>query len=127
MATWQEISSALINQDSFKSEKVNDSLIKALINTADGRDHLVFIGNQKDDVVFTAVVCKIGDVNLDALFKSEALINFNYGLGSTGEFLVVKHVAPIADMNLNELLQPLVNLAFHGDLLEKVITGGDAF
>jgi hypothetical protein len=127
MATWQEVSSTLIHQDSFKTEKVSDSLIKALIDTGEGRNHLVFIGHQGDDVALTAVVCKLGDVNIDALFKSEALINFSYGLGSTGEFLVVKHVAPLADMNLTELLKPLVNLAYHGDILEKAITGGDAY
>lgn len=127
MATWQDVVTTLTNQNSFKTEKVDDTLIKALIDTEDGRNHIVFIGSQGDDVALTAVVCKLDAVNIEALFKSEVLVNFSYGLGSTGEYLVVKHVAPLADMNLKELLSPLVNLAFHGDLLEKVITGGDAF
>jgi hypothetical protein len=106
---------------------VSDSLVKVLMDTDNGRNHLVWVGHQDEDITFTSVVCKLEDVNLDALFKSEAFIKFNYGVGSTGEYFVLKHVAPMADMDGTELLKPLVSLALLGDLLESAITGGDAF
>jgi hypothetical protein len=127
MATWQEISAVLTSGKAHKGEMVNDSLVKTLIETADGRTQLVWVEHIKGDAVLSSVVCKIDDVNLVALFKSDVLKKISYGVGSIGEHLAIKHVAPIENMNANELAQPLIELAFLGDLLEAAITGGDAY
>jgi hypothetical protein len=127
MATWKEVTTVLINAKTHKAEMVNDSLVKTLIPTSDGRTQLVWIENVKGDAVFSSVVCKIDDVNLVALFKSDVLKTISYGLSSIGEHLVMRHAAPLENMNVNELAQPIVQLAIFGDILEAAITGQDAY
>ena len=127
MATWKEVTTVLINAKTHKAEMVNDSLVKTLIPTSDGRTQLVWIENVKGDAVFSSVVCKIDDVNLVALFKSDVLETISYGLSSIGEHLVMRHAAPLENMNVNELAQPIVQLAIFGDILEAAITGQDAY
>ena len=127
MATWQEISAILTSGKSHKGEMVNDSLVKTLIETTDGRTQLVWVEHIKGNAVLSSVVCKIDDVNLIALFKSDVLKTISYGLGSVQEYHALKHVAPLENMNANELAQPLIELAYFGDILEAAITGGDAY
>ncbi len=101
--------------------------MKTLIPTSDRRTQLVWNENVKGDAVFSSVVCKIDDVNLVALFKSDVLKTISYGLRSVGEHLVMRHAAPLENLNVNDLAQPIVQLAIFGDILEAAITGQDAY
>ena len=127
MATWQDVTTVLTNAKTHKAEMVNDSLLKTLIPTSDGRTQLVWVEHVNGDAVFSSVVCKIDDVNLVALFKSDVLKSISYGLSSIGEHLVMRHAAPLENMDVNELAQPIVQLAIFGDILEAAITGQDAY
>jgi hypothetical protein len=106
---------------------VNDSLVKTLIPTTDGRTQLVWVAHVNGNAILSSVVCKIDEVNLAALFKSDILNKVSYGLGNIGEHLTIKHVAPLENLNANELAEPLISLAYFGDILEAAITGGDAY
>ena len=127
MATWQEVSAILTSGKVHPGEMVNDSLVKTLIPTTDGRSQLVWVEHVNGNAILSSVVCKIDQVNLVALFKSDILLKVGYGLGSIGEHLTIKHVAPLENLNANELAQPLISLAYFGDILEAAITGGDAY
>jgi hypothetical protein len=39
----------------------------------------------------------------------------------------MRHVSPLENLDLNELAQPIVQLAFFGDVLEEIITGKDYY
>ena len=127
MATWQEVSAVLTSGKVHPGEMVNDSLVKTLIHTTEGRSQLVWVEHVKGNAILSSVVCKKYQVNLAALFKSDILVKVSYGLGSIGEHLTIKHVAPLENMDANELADPLISLAFFGDILEAAITGGDAY
>ena len=127
MATWQEVSTVLTSGIAFKGEMVNDSLVKTLLEMKDGRSQLVWVEHIGGNVVLSSVVCKIDEVNLTALFTGDILNNIVYGLSSIGEHLVVRDVAPLENLDANELAQPLVALAVFGDILEAAITGKDTY
>lgn len=127
MATWNEISGALTNNNSFRAEMQNDSLVKALLKTENGRDHIVWVGHRDDEIVLSALICKLDEVKLDALFGSDLISEITYGFSAVGEYLCIRHVALLADMDATELIKPLVALAYIGDMLEKAIVGGDNY
>lgn len=127
MATWNDIRNVLTNNNSFQAEMQNETLVKALLKTDNGRDHIVWIGLQDDELVLSAITCKLSEVNFEALFNSDILKNLKYGLSAVGEYLCVRHVALLEDMNATELIKPIVALAVFGDFLEMKIVGGDAY
>jgi uncharacterized protein YjfI (DUF2170 family) len=127
MATWQQVSTILTNGKVHPGEMVNDSLLKVQIPTKDGRSQVVMVLHAGDNIVFSSAVCKIDDVNLVALFKEDILNKVVYGLSSVGDYLVMRHVSPLENLDLNELAQPIVQLAFFGDVLEEIITGKDYY
>ena len=88
---------------------------------------MVMVLHSGDNIVFSSAVCKIDEVNLVALFKEDILNKVMYGLSSVGDYLVMRHVTPLENLDLNELAQPLVQLAFFGDILEEIITGKDYY
>ena len=127
MATWQEVSTNLTSGKVHPGEMVNDSLLKTQIPTKDGRSQMVMVLHSGDNIIFSSAVCKIEEVNLVALFKEDILNKVMYGLSSVGDYLVKRHVTPLENLDLNELAQPLVQLAFFGDILEEIITGKDYY
>lgn len=127
MATWQEVSTILTSGKVHPGEMVNDSLLKTQIPTKDGRSQMVMVLHSGDNIIFSSAVCKIEEVNLVALFKEDILNKVMYGLSSVGDYLVMRHVTPLENLDLNELAQPLVQLAFFGDILEEIITGKDYY
>ncbi len=127
MATWQQVSTILTSGKVHPGEMVNDSLLKTLIPTKDGRSQMVMVLHSGDNIIFSSAVCKIEEVNLVALFKEDILNKVMYGLSSVGDYLVMRHVTPLENLDLNELAQPLVQLAYFGDVLEEIITGKDYY
>ena len=127
MATWQQVSTILTSGKVHPGEMVNDSLLKTLIPTKDCRIQMVMVLHSGDNIIFSSAVCKIEEVNLVALFKEDILNKVMYGLSSVGDYLVMRHVTPLENLDLNELAQPLVQLAYFGDVLEEIITGKDYY
>jgi hypothetical protein len=74
-----------------------------------------------------SIICPLSAVNLDKLFEIPAVQEMPYGLNAVGDLLVVKHSTLLADLDVHELITPLVEIGYNADILEGAITGGDAY
>lgn len=127
MATFSEVSNLLLRSTAFPAAVVSDNLIKAEVSVGEGRTQIVFAGQIGDNLVFSSIVCKLSDVNLEALFKSQYMTAFPHGVGPIGDMLAVKHVTLLETLQMEEISDAIGAVAVLGDMLEKAITGGDAF
>lgn len=126
MATWEQIRAVVTVSDIGQSEILNNNLVRLELPTSNGRSQLVFIGKIDDDVVFSSLICKLDQVNLDVFFSLDFVHNMKYGVGPVGEFLAVKHVTPLEDLDTGELAHAVAYLAQLGDVLEDAVTGTDS-
>jgi hypothetical protein len=127
MATWAEVKKIATGMDAFKGEVLNDNLVSGVVNLKNGRTQSVFLAGLGDRLIFMSIICPLSAVNLDKLFEVPEVQQIPYGLNAVGEHLVLKHSTLLADLDMHELITPLVELAYNADVLEGAITGGDAY
>ncbi len=127
MATFKEVSNLLLQQNAFPASAVSPTLIKVEVSVGDGRTQLVFVGQIGENVLFSSLVCKLSEVNLEALFASSYMTEFPHGVGPMSDFLAVKHVVLLETLQVEEITDALGMVAVIGDRLEAAITGGDAY
>jgi hypothetical protein len=128
VALWSQVSTLLASTTDFsRGELVNDALIKTLVATKNGRTQIVWVEHREDNLIFSSVVCKLEQVNLPALFGSKLMGTLTYGFGAVDDYLVLRHVASLKNLDINELAEPLMALAYLADTLEEAIVGGDAY
>ena len=127
MATWAEVKKVLLGIQSLKAEQVNENLVSGVVDLPDGRSQGVFVGGVGERLVLMSIICPLSAVNLDKLFEVPAVQQMPYGLNAVSDLLVVKHSTLLEDLNLDELITPLVEIGFKADALEGAITGGDKY
>jgi hypothetical protein len=125
MATWSEVKKLVLALDDFKPQDINEHLVSGVVSLPNGRTQGVFVGGVGDRLIYMSIVCPLSAVNLEKLFEIPMVQQLPYGLNAVGDLLVVKHSALLDDLDVKELVKPLVELGFHADKLEAGITGGD--
>jgi hypothetical protein len=127
MATWAEVKKVVLGIESFKAEQRNEHLVSGVVDLPNGRSQSVFVGGVGDRLILMSIICPLSAVNLDKLFEIPAVQEMPYGLNAVGDLLVVKHSTLLADLDVHELITPLVEIGYNADILEGAITGGDAY
>lgn len=127
MAQWSEVVKILQSSKVYPADQVDPKLFVVHLQTEKGRSQDVYVGNVDDNVTFRSVVCKLDQVDLAVLFKSDFIAKLPYGLGPVGEFLAIKHVQKLETLDITELAAPIAELAHFADYIEGALSGGDAF
>jgi hypothetical protein len=127
MATWAEVKKIATGMTSFQGQVVNENLVSGVVDLKNGRTQTVFLAGLGERLIFMSVICPLSAVNLDKLFEIPEVQQIPYGLNAVGDHLVLKHSTLLADLDMHELITPLVELGFNADVLEGAITGGDAY
>lgn len=128
MATFNEAIGYLIKELNWDPN--GDGAVGEL-NVADGRTQLVFAtrkdhdGDALDFLIFYSPFAKVGTVNIAQIVKASR--NSIAGISEDpGETMYCAKVAiPIADLDSSELQSAALAVAIQGDVLEKLISGGD--
>lgn len=122
MATQQEVVKYISNN--LNSEQIGDETFKILYNLGNDRSQIVFIHAASETINIASPFAKIEDVTPKQALK--AVETYAFGIGTTGDWYVVRHVVPIADLDESEITIGLELAAIIADELEEELVGGDA-
>jgi hypothetical protein len=129
MTTWQELTSFI--QSTYDVSEMTDSRIKMVFNTGDLRSQVVFLWRMElnggeEWIQFESVVGPLSSIDLVQAFRSTE----NHvcgGLAVSGDVLTVRHAAPLANLDANEVVRPIVLVTTTADDLEKQLIGTDVY
>lgn len=129
MARWQDVRTFIHAQ--YSATDVSDDLIKLVFKVDDERSQLVFIGREllmggsEEWVMVASPFAPRAGTDLSKALDLVSRMVCG-GMSSIGEYLVLKHSLPLANMDNNELLRPLQLVVTSADQLEKDLLGTDA-
>ena len=128
MTTWAEVKKYV--HQKYKVEDVNDDLMKLLFETSAGRSQLVFIEHAYNDsaewIKMNSPLGKLDEVNIATACRliSDKLMG---GIVLHDDMVAVTNAMPIADLDANEIDEPMARLSMIADELERYLTGKDTW
>jgi hypothetical protein len=129
MATWTYVKDFI--QANFKARDVEEDRLRLDFGFDDGRSQMVLVSHIVSNggaewVEVESPVAKVAEVDLGAAleFVSSQVCG---SLSRAGEFLTVRHTLPLANVDQNEIIDPIRSIALAGDVLEQRLTGVDRF
>lgn len=128
MTTWASLRTYLSSQYNIASEREGQVALE--FPTSNGRSQRVSVDLEvladKEWVCITSGFGEVGQVDLERAL--EILNSRIFGaIGRSGNYYVVKHSAPLADMNAEELEFPMHLTLSLADQLEAEVGMGDKF
>lgn len=121
MASQQEAINFI--KSNFVTETYNDGL-KLIFDLDEGRSQLVFVFVDEFKVQYLSPFASIDDVTPKQALEANS--EFSVGMQIVDNHLyVVKHVAPLADLDASEIAEGFELVANIADQLEKKLVGGD--
>lgn len=112
-------------KSNYNTEELGEGTLKLVFDLGDGRSQLVIATVNESNVQFSSPFAKVDDVT--AKIALEANSEFSLGMQIIGDFYMVKHVAPLADLDASEINDAFEMIANIADELEKKLLGGDAY
>jgi hypothetical protein len=106
--------------------------IRILVEFADHRSQTVFVFREvldrREEWVQIASPCGLaGDADLHAVLVEIGATAVVGGAAIIGEHVVVRHSLPLANLDLNEFVDPLHLVAATADEVEERLFGGDGY
>ncbi|HEX5403826.1 MAG TPA: hypothetical protein VFX16_16180 [Pseudonocardiaceae bacterium] len=130
MATWGDLVTFVRTE--YRVSRVEQDEIRVEVEFEDERRQAVVIYrevlDQKEEWVQIASPCgKAAEVNLLAMLTEIGQTAVCGGLVIMGEHVAVRHSLPLANLDINEFVDPLALVAGVADELEEKFTGGDGY
>jgi len=126
MATWPELTDYV--RSHYKVADEQPQLIKMIFNTEGLRSQVVLLARQslmqgtEDWVLIESPIGEVSNMDLRlALEKIGQVVCGGAGL------VTIRHVVPLANLDINEFERPLGLVTTTADRLEKELVGGDEF
>jgi len=130
MASWQELTTYI--RSNYKIAKEESDLIKLIFDTGGLRSQVVLLTREalmdgsEEWVQISSAVAPLGSLNLEQFLRDVGGTVCG-GAALEGNTLVIKHAAPLANLNINEIERPLLLVTATADSLEKKFVGVDQF
>lgn len=130
MTTWNDL--VVYIKRNYKVNSEEPGLLSMTFETQDMRSQTALVtlqaigSNNEEWVTIESAVGEIGKVDLERLIREVGTYVCG-GVAASGEYVVLRHSAPIADMNTDEFENPLALVTLTADQLEKALVGVDAF
>ena len=130
MATWSALTEYVRTNHKISEETPNS--LKLIFDLGNLRSQVVFLwrmsllDNTEEWVQIESPFGKLSSVDLEGVLRAvgETVCG---GIGSMGDFVTVRHAAPLLNLDINELERPLHLVTATADNLERQFQGGDAF
>lgn len=130
MATWNDLTGYIRSNYKIASER--EGLIKLIFDLGDLRSQVVLItrhaliDGEEEWIMITSPVANLGSVNLEVILREVGEIVCG-GAALEGDVVVIKHAAPLLNLDINELERPLRLVTATADRLERELVGNDVF
>lgn len=130
MATWSALTEYV--RANYKISEETPNSLKLIFDLGNLRSQVVFLwrmsllDNTEEWVQIESPFGRLGSVDLNGAVRAldETVCG---GIGVMGEFVTVRHAAPLLNLDINELERPLVLVTAMADNLERQFQGGDDF
>jgi hypothetical protein len=123
MATQQEAINFI--KSNYDTEPLESGGLKLVFDLGGGRSQLAFVEVNESNVQYSSPFASVDDVT--AKQALEANSEYSVGMQIVGSVYVVKHVAPLGDLDASEINEGFELVANIADLLEKQLVGGDRY
>jgi hypothetical protein len=123
MATQSEVKSYITNK--MNAEHIDGDLYKITYDLGNNRSQLVFVSVKEAMMGAASPFAKTEEVTPKQAIK--ATENSSFGIGTLGDWYVVRHVLLLDDLDESEILVGLDVVAQIADEIEEELVGGDAF
>lgn len=128
MATWPEVENFLTSN--YKTEQLGDSFYKLTFSLDAGRSQMIFVmGLGLEDphlanLAFFSPFAKISQISPQTLVEIMEDHSF-LGFSRIGDWYTLKHVAPMSNLDANEIEWPMKYVTVAADNLELELGLGD--
>lgn len=130
MATWASVKQYLVSN--YTCHEFGDDGLKLIFDLDGGRDQVIIVQWAGSDsgkaawVDFHSPIGEFGQVDLaEAVRRTGSFVVG--GLSSLGDIVTIRASMPLANLDRNEIDDPLNLLVLIADRIEKELTGKDAF
>jgi hypothetical protein len=130
MATWNDVVAHL--EANYKCKKQSPTLIGLNFTMPENRSQIVWVETRGDEGFGEWVIVSSAVAGVDQMSKLEKICravnkSFIGGVVIEGEYIMIRDAFPLANLDVNELEQPLHFLTLTAEVIEKTVTGGDNF
>jgi hypothetical protein len=122
MATQAEVKSYITKNMS--AELIDGDMYRIVFDLGEDRTQLVYAAVRETIMSVSSPFAMTEDVTPKQAIK--AVEDFTFGIGTLGDWYVVRHVVPLADLDESEIIVGLEIVAGVADELEEELVGGDA-
>lgn len=129
MATWREVESYLSSH--YIIEKIGPSIIKLVFDVGNGRSQVVTVEGLALDgehavVSFASPFARVGQITPQQLVNQMSNNNA-LGVVMIGDMYALANVAPLQNLDANEIEWPLLYVTNIADIWERELGQGDDF
>jgi hypothetical protein len=121
MATQSEVLNFI--KSNYETEVLSGGDLKLVFDLGGGRSQLAFVDVNESNAQFSSPFATLDDVT--AKQALEANSEYSVGMQMVGNWYVIKHVVPLADLDASEVSEAFELVANIADMLEKKLVGGD--
>ena len=123
MATQQEVRNFI--KSNYNCDELDNGSFKTVFDLGGGRSQLVFLTVNDYNVQYQSPFASVDDVS--AKQALEANSEYNLGVQLQGDYYMIVHLAPLADLDASEIGEGFEYVTSVADALEKKLVGGDQF
>ena len=121
MATQNEVLNFI--KSNYETEVLSGGDLKLLFDLGEGRSQLAFVDVTELNAQFSSPFATVDDVTAKQALEANA--EYSVGMQLIGNWYVIKHVVPLADLDASEVSTAFELVANIADMLEKKLVGGD--
>lgn len=130
MATWGDLVAFMRSE--YRVIRIQPDEVRIEVEFDDERRQQVIMQREvldrKDEWVQIVSPCgKASDVNLTALLAHLGNSAVVGGAVIMGDYVVLRHSLPLANLDINEFVDPMALIAGTADEVEELFTGGDGY
>ena len=121
MATQNEVLNFI--KSNYETEVLSGGDLKLVFDLGGGRSQLAFVDVTESNAQFSSPFATVDDVTPKQALEANA--EYSVGMQLIGNWYVIKHVVPLADLDASEVSAAFDLVANIADMLETKLVGGD--
>ncbi len=123
VATQQEAINFI--KSNYRCDDLDGGVLKLVFDLGGGRSQVVFATVNEYNVQYASPFASLDDVTAKQALEANA--EFNLGVQIQGNYFMIVHMAPLADLDASEIGEGFEYVSNVADALESKLVGGNKF